>query len=196
MAPPFVGLTGGIGAGKSEALAALGRLGAATISADGVVHELYADPDVRAAVVARWGEAVAPGGTVDRSAVAARAFGDPDERAWLEGLIWPRVGRRVAEWRTAESARDPAPLALVVETPLLFEAGMESTYDATIAVIAAEDLRARRAAARGHAAVDERTARQLSQDEKAQRATFSVENSGSLEDLQVKLSAILDKLGA
>ena len=73
-APPFVGLTGGIGAGKSEALAALGRLGAATLSTDAVVHELYADPEVRDAVVDRWGEEVAPGGTVDRSAIAKRAF--------------------------------------------------------------------------------------------------------------------------
>jgi dephospho-CoA kinase len=194
VAPPFVGLTGGIGAGKSEALAALARLGAATISADGVVHELYADPEVRAAVVARWGEDVAPGGIVDRSAVATRAFGDPGERAWLEGVIWPKVGARIAEWRAAESQRDPPPPALVVETPLLFEAGMESAYDATIAVVADEEVRARRAAARGHEAVDERTARQLTQDEKAQRATYSVENSGSLAELESKLSAVLVKL--
>src|SRR4051794_39622263 len=132
-APPFVGLTGGIGAGKSEALAAFERLGAATISADAVVHELYRDPEVVAAVTGRWGDDVAPGGAVDRSAVAGRAFSDPDERAWLEGLLWPRVGRRIAAWRAAESARDPAPPALVVETPLLFEAGLEAGYDATVA---------------------------------------------------------------
>ena len=194
--PPFVGLTGGIGAGKSEALAALGRLGAATISADAVVHELYADPLVRAAVVARWGEEVAPDGAVDRSAVAARAFADAHERAWLEGLIWPRVGERVAEWRALESQREPAPRALVVETPLLFEAGLESAYDATIAVVADEQVRARRAAARGHAAVDERAARQLTQAQKAERATFTVENSGTREELERKLSAVLERLTA
>ena len=99
LAPPFVGLTGGIGAGKSEALAALARLGAATLSTDAVVHELYADPEVRDAVVARWGPDVAPGGVVDRAAVARRAFAAPEERAWLEGLLWPRVGARVAAWR-------------------------------------------------------------------------------------------------
>jgi dephospho-CoA kinase len=195
-APPFVGLTGGIGAGKSEALAALGRLGAATISADAVVHELYADPEVVAAVTGRWGGDVAPGGTVDRSAVAARAFATPEDRAWLEALIWPRVGERVAAWRAAESAREPAPRALVVETPLLFEAGLQDGYDATIAVVADEAVRARRAAARGHAAVVERTARQLSQAEKAARATYAVENSGSIADLQEKLSGVLAKLDA
>ncbi|MEA2292057.1 MAG: dephospho-CoA kinase [Solirubrobacteraceae bacterium] len=193
-APPFVGLTGGIGAGKSEALAALERLGAATISADAVVHELYADPEVIAAVRGRWGDAVAPGGAVDRSAVASRAFADPAERAWLEGLLWPRVGARIAAWREEQSIRRPAPPALVVETPLLFEAGLESGYDATIAVVADEAVRARRAAARGHTAVDERNARQLSQEEKAARATYPVENSGTIDELQEKLSGVLAKL--
>jgi dephospho-CoA kinase len=137
---------------------------------------------------------VAPGGAVDRSAVAGRAFSDPGERAWLEGLIWPKVGERIAEWRAAESKRDPAPAALVVETPLLFEAGLESAYDATVAVVADEAVRAERAAARGHDAVEERTARQLSQQEKAQRATYAVHNSGSIEELEHKLSDLLAKL--
>lgn len=193
-APPFVGLTGGIGAGKSEALAALERLGAATISADAVVHELYEHPEVRAAVVGRWGDDVAPDGRVDRSQVARRAFADDDARAWLEALIWPRVGERIAEWRAVESQREPAPRALVVETPLLFEAGLESAYDATIAVVAEEDVRAERAGGRGHTAVDERAARQLTQDEKAARATYAVENSGSLEQLERELSGVLERL--
>ena len=193
-APPFVGLTGGIGAGKSEALAALERLGAATISADKVVHELYDDPEVRAAVVARWGDGVAPDGRVDRPAVARVAFATDEDRHWLEGLLWPRVGRRIAEWREAQSRRSPAPRALVVETPLLFEAGLEGNYDATIAVVADEQVRAERARARGHEALDERTARQLTQAEKAERATYAVENSGSLRELEQELSGVLAKL--
>ncbi|UGS37458.1 Dephospho-CoA kinase [Capillimicrobium parvum] len=194
MAVPFVGLTGGLGAGKSTALAALEDLGAATLSTDAVVHELYATDEVRDAVVERWGPEVAPGGVVDRRAVAAHAFADPQERGWLEGLLWPRVGRRVAEWREDVSRRRPPPRAAVVETPLLFEAGLEGMYDATIAVVAPEDLRAARAAARGHHAVDERAARQLSQDEKAQRATFALVNAGTVADLELELSAILAKL--
>jgi dephospho-CoA kinase len=188
-APPFVGLTGGIGAGKSEALAALARLGAATISTDAIVHALYEEPEVRDAVVARWGPRVAPDGRVDRSAVAEHAFGTPEDRAWLEQLLWPRVGRKVAEWRMSATGR-----ALVVETPLLFEAGLEGGYDATIAIVADEKVRNERAAARGHAALDERTARQLSQDEKASRATYAVENSGTLEHLEQELSGVLAKL--
>src|SRR3954452_13518113 len=116
---PFVGLTGGLGAGKSTALEALERLGAATLANDAVVHELYGSDEVRDAVVERWGPEVAPGGVVDRSAVASRAFASPDERAWLEELLWPRVGGRVAEWREEISAREPPPAAAVVETPLL-----------------------------------------------------------------------------
>src|SRR3954467_3541927 len=95
---PFVGLTGGLGAGKSTALAALERLGAATISTDAVVHDLYADENVKSGVVDRWGADVAPDGVVDRSAVARHAFAAADERAWLEGLLWPLVGQCVADW--------------------------------------------------------------------------------------------------
>jgi dephospho-CoA kinase len=191
-APPFVGLTGGIGAGKSEALAALSRLGAATISTDRVVHDLYEDPAVRDAVVDRWGPSVVVEGRVDRAAVARFAFASDEERGWLEGLLWPLVGQRVAAWRAEESLRDP--VALVVETPLLFEAGLEGNYDATIAIVAEEEVRAARAGARGHEALDERTARQLSQGEKAARATYVVENSGSLRELEQELSGVLAKL--
>jgi dephospho-CoA kinase len=192
--PPFVGLTGGIGAGKSEALAALGRLGAATISTDRLVHELYEDPEVRDAVVDRWGPSVVVDGRVDRRAVARFAFASDEERAWLEGLLWPLVGARVAAWREREAARGP--VALVVETPLLFEAGLEGNYDATIAIVAAEEVRAARARARGHEALDERTSRQLPQAEKARRATYAVENSGSLRELEQELSGVLAKLKA
>jgi dephospho-CoA kinase len=195
--PPLVGLTGGIGAGKSEALAALERLGAATLSTDAVVHELYDDPEVVAAVVDRWGEQVAPDGVVSRPAVARAAFGgDPAEREWLENQLWPRVRARVADWIAAERAATPAPRALVVEVPLLFEAGQEAMYDATIAVVADEAVRDERARARGHEAVSERTSRQLSQEDKAARATYVVRNERGLEELQFALSDVLDRISA
>jgi dephospho-CoA kinase len=197
-AVPFVGLTGGMGAGKSTALAALERLGAAVLSSDAVVHELYETEQLREAVVARWGPAVAPEGVVDRSAVAERAFASEEERGWLEGLLWPLVGARVAAWlgdvRGGVLSGPPRPRAAVVEVPLLFEAGLEGLYDATIAVVSGEELRRERAARRGHALADERGARQLSQEEKARRATFVVRNDGSEEDLEHGLSAVLDKL--
>jgi dephospho-CoA kinase len=191
---PFVGLTGGLGAGKSTALQALERLGAATLSTDAVVHGLYETAAVRDAVVGRWGREVAPGGAVDRRAIARVAFADPAERAWLEGLLWPLVAERVAAWHDELRYRDPQPAAAVVETPMLFEAGLEGRYDATIAVVADEAVRAERAAARGHVAVDERSARQLSQEEKAARATYVVPNHGTVEDLERELSAVLGRL--
>jgi dephospho-CoA kinase len=191
---PCVGLTGGMGAGKSTALAALESLGAVTLSTDAVVHQLYRGPEVRDAVVSRWGEQVAPAGVVDRAAVAAKAFEDPAERQWLEGLLWPLVGQRIGEWLQQVRATMPAPSAAIVEVPLLFEAGMQDMFDATIAVIAEETLRRARAEGRGHALADERVARQLSQEDKAQRATFAVRNDGTEDELVAKLSAVLDKL--
>jgi dephospho-CoA kinase len=194
---PFVGLTGGMGAGKSTALAELERLGAAVLSTDAVVHELYeGDHRLRDAIAERWGEdVVAPGGTVDRAAVAERVFSDAEDRDWLEGVLWPMVGERVGEWLAEVRARRPAPRAAVVEVPLLFEAGMEGVYDVTVAVIADERVRRERAADRGHALQDARAARQLSQEEKARRATFAIRNDGSERELAAQLSAVLDTLG-
>ncbi|HET9103129.1 MAG TPA: dephospho-CoA kinase [Solirubrobacteraceae bacterium] len=191
---PFVGLTGGIGAGKSTALEALERLGAATLSTDRVVHDLYGDPDVRDAVVSRFGDRVASGGVIDRAALARAAFAGAEERRWLEGLLWPRVGARMVAWRQKQESAQPPPRAAVVEVPLLFESGMDGAFDATIAVLADEATRSARAAARGHEALAERGARQLTQQEKSERATYAVTNDGSIEELEAKLSAILDML--
>jgi dephospho-CoA kinase len=193
---PFVGLTGGLGSGKSEALRALGELGAATLSTDAVVHDLLGSDELRELVVGRLGEEVAPGGRLDRSLMAERVFGDGEARKWLEGELWPRVGRRVADWKQEVDALDPPPRAAVVEVPLLFESGMEAAFDSTIAVVADEDLRAERAGARGHASVAERTGRQLSQEEKAQRADFEVRNDGTLDELRERLSRVLARLEA
>lgn len=192
----FVGLTGGIGAGKSTALAALQRLGAVTLSTDAVVHELYGDREVRAAVAERFGPEVLRDGSVDRPALARRAFATAEDREWLEQLLWPRVGARIVSWRAEADAQTPAPRAAVVEVPLLFESGLDHGFDATVAVIADESVRHERAAARGHEALDERGARQLTQQEKAQRATYTVRNDGSEAELERKLSEILDMLHA
>jgi dephospho-CoA kinase len=189
-----VGLTGGLGAGKSEALRTLGELGAATLSTDAVVHELLATDELRDIIVARLGEGVARDGALDRSLIAERVFGDDEARGWLEGELWPRVGQRMAEWKQEVDALDPAPPVAVVEVPLLFESGMEGAFAATIAVIADEDVRAERAGARGHASVDERAGRQLSQEEKSQRADYSVRNDGTLEELRENLSRVLARL--
>jgi dephospho-CoA kinase len=192
---PFVGLTGGLGSGKSEALRVLGELGAATLSTDAVVHELLSGEELRDQIVERLGPEVATDGSLDRSAIAERVFVDEESRKWLEGVLWPRVGERVMSWRQEVEAADPAPPAAVVEVPLLFEAGMEAGFDHTIAVVADEDVRAERAGGRGHAAVDSRAQAQLSQDEKAQHADFVVRNDGSLGELRETLSRLLATIG-
>jgi len=164
------------------------------LSTDAVVHELYDDPEVRQAVTDRFGEVVSADGTIDRAAVARAAFASEDGRAWLEGLLWPRVGTRIAQWRDRLERQSPSPRAAVVEVPLLFESGMGEVFDATIAVVADEEVRAERAGARGHQALAERGARQLSQQEKAQRATYVAVNDGSVAELEAKLSGILAML--
>jgi dephospho-CoA kinase len=193
---PFVGLTGGIAAGKSEALSALERLGAATLSTDAVVHELLTTGEVRDALIERFGSDVAPDGEIDRSAVAEVVFGDDEQRGWLEGMLWPKVGERIVSWRAEVSEADPPPRAAVVEVPLLFESGMEAAFDSTIAVVADEDVRNERAGTRGHRGVESRTSRQLTQDEKARRADVVVRNDGTLEDLEAALSSALANMEA
>jgi len=188
---PFVGLTGGLGAGKSEALRLLDELGAATLSTDAVVHDLLSGDELHELFVARLGPEVAVDGQLDRARIAERVFGDEEATAWLEGTLWPLVGERVASWRASLRPDQVA----VVEVPLLFESGMEAVFDSTIAVVADEATREQRAAARGHAAVAERAGRQLSQAEKAQRADFTVRNDGSLDELKQTLSRVLAKLG-
>ena len=188
---PFVGLTGGLGAGKSTALSAFAELGAATFSTDAAVHALLGGDELCEQIVARLGPGVVSGGAIDRTALAAQVFSSPADRRWLESVLWPRVGREVAAWREQVEAQEDRPPAAVVEVPLLFEAGMEEGFDKTIAVVADEVVRAERAASRGHAAVDERAGRQLTQEEKSQRADFTVRNDGTPEELRALLSAVL-----
>jgi dephospho-CoA kinase len=191
--PLTIGLTGGIAAGKSEALAAFERLGAATISSDTVVHELLEAEPLLSRLVERWGGEVAPEGRVDRERIGSIVFADPEELRWLEGQTHPLVGERIGIWLASLS--EDADIA-VVEVPLLFESGMEDVFDTTVAVTTSNDLRRERAHARGHALVDEREARQLAQAEKASRAAHVVRNDGSVEDLERELSALVEKLRA
>ena len=194
MAVPFVGLTGGLGAGKSTALAEFAALGAAVLSSDAVVHELYDTAGVADAVRERFGSEVFAGERVDRGALARRVFASEDDRLWLEQLLWPMVARRAQEFHEQASRREPPPPAAVVEAPLLFESGAASRYQATIAVVADDALRAARIASRDQAALASREARQLPQAEKARRATYVVVNDGSLEELRASLAHVLEQL--
>ena len=187
----FVGLTGGIGAGKSEALAAFERLGAATLSTDRVAHDLLDDDQVRAALVDRWGAEIAPGGSVDREKVSEIVFNDRDELAWLESVTHPRVGAHVLEWR---QSLDPDVAVAVVEVPLLFEAAMEDAFDATVAVVADDAVRDTRLRERGQGGLGGREERQLDQAEKERRADHVIRNDASLDELESEVRKLIEDL--
>jgi dephospho-CoA kinase len=189
----FVGLTGGIGAGKSEALAAFERLGAATLSTDRVAHDLLEDDEVRAALVDRWGPEIAPDGQVDRERVSEIVFKDRDELAWLEGVTHPRVGAHVLEWR---QSLHPDVAVAVVEVPLLFEAAMEDAFDATVAVVADDAIRDARLRERGQGGLGGREERQLDQAEKERRADHVIRNDASLDELESEVHRLIDELTA
>ncbi len=191
MAPLKIGLTGGIAAGKSEALAAFGRLGAATASSDAIVHELLDDEPMAEAIAERWGEGVIVDGAADRSRVSEIVFADPEELAWLEARVHPLVGARISSW--LESLPADAPAA-VIEVPLLFETEMEGFFDATVAIHTSDRVRRARAGDRGHSMIEERESGHLHQSEKARRADHVVSNDGTVEELEAKLSALIESL--
>ena len=191
MAPTFVGLTGGISAGKSEALAAFGRAGAATLASDEVVHDLLRARQLRERLIARWGEGIAPDGEIDRARVAEIVFERPEELDWLEAELHPLVAERFAAWRAG--LPEGVELA-VVEVPLLFETGMEAAFDAVVCVVAEDGVREDRARGRELTGLEGRRGRQLSQEEKAARATHVIANDGTLAELEAKIEDLVREL--
>ena len=190
--PLAVALTGGIAAGKSEALAAFGRHGAATASSDEIVHRLYDDGEVRAAVRDRWGERVlAPDGGVDRRAVASIVFADAAELEWLESFLHPRVRAAYARWIEELRAQPGPPALAVIEIPLLYETGGETRFDRVVAVSAPAEVRAAR---RG--GIDERERRLIPDEEKLERADFGYVNDGTLAELEEFVVAVVAELAS
>jgi dephospho-CoA kinase len=188
----FIGLTGGIGAGKSEALAAFERLGASVLSTDSVTHELLGDEEVRAALIERWGPGIAPNGEVDRARVGEIVFDDPEQLEWLESQLHPRVAAHVADWR---ARLEPEVEIAVVEVPLLFEATLEDAFDATVAVVADDRIREERLVRRGQPGLEGREGRQLEQAEKEDRADHVIRNEGTLEELEREISGLIAEIG-
>ncbi len=187
--PPCLGLTGGIGSGKSAALAAFAACGAAVLSSDEVVHALYRDPEVVRAVAGRFGPGVlATDGTVDRPALGARAFAEEDGIRFLEGVLHPRVGAARVAWIAAQRRRVPPPPLLVCEVPLLFEAGLQDRFDAVLVVTAPDPVRRARVEARGQAFAA-RVGRQWDEARKVAAADHAYVNDGTLGDLGAWVAA-------
>ena len=190
--PVAVAITGGIGAGKSEALRAFARLGAATVSSDEIVHHLLrTDEGVKRAIVERLGEGVLTDeGEVDRARVAERVFADRGELAWLESLLHPLVSREYLTWREQLGRLEQPPDVSVTEVPLLFEAGSEDTFDAVVVITAPEEVRRRRA----KVPLQQRSGRLIDDEEKVRRADYSYVNDGSRRKLEAFVASVLDDL--
>jgi dephospho-CoA kinase len=190
--PVAVAVTGGIGAGKSEALAAFGRHGAETISSDEIVHRLLRDdPEVRGALLGRFGNRIlGEDDQIDRSAIAEIVFADREALDWLEGLLHPLVVEEYMRWRE-ELAQLPMPPAVsATEVPLLYEVGGQDRFDAVVVVTAPPELRAQRS----EVPADQREPRLLPDSVKVAQADFSYVNDGSLEELDAFVAEVVKEL--
>jgi dephospho-CoA kinase len=190
--PVAVAVTGGIGAGKSEALAAFQRHGAAVVSSDEIVHRLIREDDeVRAALLDHFGEGILDeAGQIDRAAIADRVFDRPDELAWLEGLLHPRVSREYLRWREQLAELPNPPAVCATEVPLLYEVGAEERFDRVVVVTAPEEVRKNRT----RVPVDERSGRLIPDEEKLARADYVFVNDGPLAELDEFVAGVLRQL--
>jgi dephospho-CoA kinase len=190
--PLAVAITGGIGAGKSEALAAFARHGAATVSSDQIVHRLLReDSGVREALLDRFGEGILDqANQIDRRAVADIVFPDPEALDWLEALLHPLVVREYLEWREQLGRLPNPPAVCVTEVPLLYEVGGQERFDAVVVVTAPAEVRA----ARSRVPSELREPRLIPDEEKAAKADYVYVNDGSLEELDAFVAGLMDDL--
>ena len=190
--PLAVAVTGGIGAGKSEALAAFARRGAAVASADELVHRLLrSDREVQAEVLEAFGVKVRSGSADERARLAEAVFGDPERLERLERLLHPRVAQEQLTWLEELRARPDPPKLAVVEIPLLYESGADSRFDAVVAITAPKELRARR---KQLTRIEERERRLLPEEEKARRADFAYVNDGTPAELDAFVGDVVARL--
>jgi dephospho-CoA kinase len=190
--PLAVAITGGMGAGKSSALASFRRHGAATVSSDEIVHHLLkSDPDVKQALVERLGEEVlGEDGVPDRERIGIRVFRDREALDWLEKLLHPLVSREYLEWREQLAKLPNPPAVCVTEVPLLYEVGADSRFDKVVVVTAPRQLREARRGGRK----DDRESRLLPDREKAERGDFVYVNTGTPDELDAWVAGVMATL--
>jgi dephospho-CoA kinase len=190
--PIAVAITGGIGAGKSEALYAFQKAGAATVSSDEIVHHLLrTDPDVRAALIAALGEGILDEeGQIDRGRVAEIVFADRGKLDALEAVLHPRVAAEYLAWREQLAQLPEPPRVCVTEVPLLFESGAEERFDKVVVITAPSQLREQRRRVRR----DGREERLLPDAEKVKRADYAYVNTGTLDELDAWVGEVMAEL--
>jgi dephospho-CoA kinase len=190
--PIAVAVTGGIGAGKSEALMAFARHGAATVSSDEIVHELLRRDDIRETIRQRFGNGVVgPDGELDRRAIGTVVFNERQQLPWLEALLHPLVSAEYLAWRERLAQLPESPRVCVTEVPLLYESGSEQYFDAVVVITAPLEVRNARAAT----TISEREWRLLPEDEKVARADYSYVNTASLAELDGFVASVVAELG-
>ena len=191
---PVVGLIGGIGAGKSTAGRCLAARGGVVIDCDQLGHDALETPAVMRQLVARWGDGVRnPDGTANRRAIAGLVFDAPPERAWLEGVVFPVIGR-MADARIADANRNQAARFVVLDAAVLLEAGWKGRCDRILYIDAPRDLREQRVFARSHWTPADLTAREAAQwdaDAKKSHADAVIANDGTEAALQAKVDHVL-----
>lgn len=191
----LVGITGGMGAGKSSVLTCLARGGHKTLDCDSVVHELYEAPDspLVQRIRDRWGDIAndAQGG-LNRQDLARRVFSNPDDLHWLNAQIHPLVWHRIEQVAGELSAGDP----LFCAVPLLFEVGWQCRFAATLSVWCDPTTQLDRLRSRGWARIqiEQRRAVQMNMDEKLQRADFGIVNNSSWSILHEQVTRIALRL--
>jgi len=189
--PVAVAITGGIGAGKSEALRAFARHGAATVSSDEIVHHLLQRDEVKQLVVQRMGNGVlSPEDEIDRGALATVVFNDREALAWLEELLHPLVAAEYLQWRDDLAKLPNGPEVCVTEVPLLYETGGDARFDKVVVITAPTKLRR----ARSEVATEDRESRLIPDAEKVEHADYAFKNIGDLDQLDVFVVSVLADL--
>lgn len=190
--PIAVAITGGIGAGKSTALASFRRHGAATVSSDEIVHHLLrSDREVKKALVERLGEEIlGPDGVPDRERIARRVFDDRGALDFLEKLLHPLVSREYLEWREQLAKLPDPPQVCVTEVPLLYEVGADARFDKVVVVTAPRKLREARRGGRK----DDRESRLLPDGVKVKCADFAYVNTGTPDELDAWVAEVMAQL--
>lgn len=185
-----IGLTGGIGSGKSTVAAMLAELGAEVIDTDKVGHEAYrpGTEGFRQVTEVFGRDIVAPDGTIDRRALAAKVFADPAELRRLNAIVHPLIGLAVRDWLVRAQAA-PGSTPIVVEAPVLMEAGWRFFDEVWVVIVKPETAIARVTASRAMTAdeVRRRIEAQLSNAERVRLADRVIENDGSLDDLRERV---------
>jgi dephospho-CoA kinase len=194
-----VALTGGIATGKSYCASRLAALGAPVIDADVLARDAVAPGTAGlAAVAARFGGAVlAADGCLNRSALADIVFADPAARADLEAIVHPFVYHRIRQWFDDLESRDPGPTAAVASIPLLYETRREDDFDQVVVAACSRQQQIERLMARDALSLDEARARLASQwpiEEKARRADYVVDTSGTFEETDRQVEDVWRRL--